>query len=93
MASQKLLFLFNEGADVSWAVFNVIELMGSNTFENKRIAYVLAPLVFKAGDKGEELIGLTPNIFRKDLGDIRGEAFTASISLSCLSRICNADLA
>ena len=32
--------------DVSWAAFNIIELMASNeSFEHKRIAYVIAPLV------------------------------------------------
>jgi len=49
IAAQKLLFLFNEGVDITWAIFNIIELMGSNSFENKRISYVLAPLVLKDG--------------------------------------------
>ena len=36
---------------------------------------------------------MIPNIFRKDLKDISGEPYIASIAISCLSRICNEDLA
>jgi hypothetical protein len=68
-ACGKLLFLLNEstslgGEDCNWAIFPVIELMGSGKFECKRIAYVVAPLVIKPGDP---LMNLLPNIFRKDL--------------------------
>lgn len=69
VAAQKLLFLLNEGCDISWAVFNVLELMGSNSFLNKRISYVIAPVVFK-DDRNHEFLTLTPNVFRKDLQDI-----------------------
>jgi AP-3 complex subunit delta-1 len=91
VAAQKLLFLFNEGVDIQWAIFNIIELMGSNAFENKRISYVIAPLVLKDG-RNVEFLTLTPNIFRKDLNDV-GDTFTTSIAINCLSRICNEDLA
>ncbi len=47
VAAQKVLFLFNEGVDVSFAVFNVVELMGTSKFESKRISYVLAPLLLR----------------------------------------------
>jgi hypothetical protein len=65
--------------------------MGSNSFESKRIAFVIAPLMFK-NERNLEFLTLTPNIFRKDLKDI-GEFYTTSISISCLSRICNEELA
>eukprot|EP00347_Sterkiella_histriomuscorum_P003692 403363311 len=92
VAAQKLLFLFNEGIDISWAIFNIIELMGSSTFENKRIAYVLAPLVLRDG-QNSEFLTLTPNIFRKDFKDMGQDPFTVSISVNCLARICDQDLA
>lgn len=86
-----MLFLFNEGVDIQWAIFNIIELMGSNSFENKRIAYVIAPLILK-DERNNEFLTLTPNIFRKDMKDI-SDPYTCSISINCLSRICNDELA
>jgi len=79
-AACKLVFLFNEGIDIQWAAFNVIELMSSSELQHKRIAYSLAPLVFldlhssaKNNDDKQsyheeltQLLTLTPNIFRKD---------------------------
>lgn len=65
--------------------------MGSQNFNNKRIAYVLAPLIIK-DTKNNEFLTLTPNIFRKDLKDM-GDPCTVSISINCLSRLCNEDLA
>lgn len=52
--------------DIEWAIFNVIELMGSQNFNNKRISYVVAPLVLKEG-RNAEFLNLLPNIFRKDM--------------------------
>jgi hypothetical protein len=74
---------------MQWCVFNVIELMGSQKFEGKRIACVIAPLVI---NNGEPLIQLLPNIFRKDLKSM-GDPLTVSISINCLSRVCNEELA
>ena len=45
-AAYKLLFLFNEGIDIQWAAFNVIEMMASSKFQTKRISYTLAVLIF-----------------------------------------------
>jgi AP-3 complex subunit delta-1 len=45
-AAYKLLFLFNEGIDIQWAAFNVIEMMASNRLQAKRISYTLAGLIF-----------------------------------------------
>mmetsp|Transcript_32573 Transcript_32573/g.31810 ORF Transcript_32573/g.31810 Transcript_32573/m.31810 type:complete len:93 (+) Transcript_32573:114-392(+) len=78
--------------DIHWAVFNIIELMGSNSFQHKRIAFVIAPLIFKDG-KNSDFLTLVPNLFRKDLMDISRAPHTASISLTCMSRICNEDIA
>ena len=77
-AAYKLLFLFNEGIDIQWAAFNIIEMMASNRLQSKRISYALAVLIFNdlnnhrassgAGSTEElnQLLTLTPNIFRKD---------------------------
>lgn len=64
--------------------------MAANSFEHKRIALVIAPLIFK-DERSHELLTLTPNIFKKDIKDI--DYFTTSASLTCLSRICNEELA
>lgn len=78
--------------DIAWAIFNIIELMGSNAFENKRIAYVLAPLVLRDG-RNQEFFTLTPNVFRKDFKDMGADPLTVSLSAGCLARICNEELA
>ena len=78
-AAYKLLFLFNEGIDIQWAAFNIIEMMASNRLQSKRISYALAVLIFndlnnhRGGSSGvgsteelNQLLTLTPNIFRKD---------------------------
>ena len=79
--------------ELSWAIFNVIELMGSRKFDCKRIAYVVAPLVLVNPSRNSDpLMNLLPNIFRKDLKDM-GDPLTVSISINCLSRLCTEDLA
>ena len=45
-AAYKLLFLFNEGIDIEWAAFNIIELMSTSKLQAKRISYTLAVIVF-----------------------------------------------
>ena len=45
-AAYKLLFLSNEGVDVQWAAFNVIEMMASNRLQVKRISYTLVGIIF-----------------------------------------------
>lgn len=92
VAATKLLFLINEGGvrDCEWALFNIIELMGSPKFEHKRIAYVVAPLVMTGTDSA--LMNLLPNVFRKDLRGM-DSPYTVAISLSCMSRMCSEDLA
>ena len=73
-----------EGIDIQWAAFNVIEMMASNKLQAKRISYTLAVLIFNdlhsmsggggngAGSTEElnQLLTLTPNIFRKDFQDL-----------------------
>ena len=54
-AAYKLLFLFNEGIDIQWAAFNVIEMMASSKFQTKRISYTLAVLIFNDITSGRNL--------------------------------------
>ena len=106
-AAYKLLFLFNEGIDIQWAAFNVIEMMASNKLQAKRISYALAGLIFqdinsRVGSNGagsieelNQLLTLTPNVFRKDFQNIgeQSSQFAASIAINCLSKLCNEELA
>jgi AP-1 complex subunit gamma-1 len=63
--------------------------MGSSSFANKRISYVLASIVLK---ENEELLTLVPNVFRKDLSNIQDQ-YTTSIALNCFSHLCTEDMA
>lgn len=66
----------------------------------KLISYNLAPYMLKnsaddsVNDSDEkELRLMTPNIFLKDLRSLEGSAQVASIAASCLSRVCDPELA
>jgi Adaptin N terminal region len=52
------------GYDISWAGFNVIEVMSSNKFTSKRVGYLAASQSFHPGT---DLLMLTTNMIRKDL--------------------------
>lgn len=65
--------------------------MGSTKFDQKRLAFVIAPLVIKQGGS-EPLMNLLPNIFRKDLKQM-AEPWTVSVSVTCFSRLCTEDMA
>ena len=107
-AAYKLLFLFNEGIDIEWAAFNIIELMAANKIQAKRISYTLAVIVFqdlsnqsaaylkqKQSTELHQMLTLTPNVFRKDFQNIGelNQKFGASLALNCLSKLCNEELA
>ena len=70
-------------------MFNIIELMSMPSFDMKRLSYNIAPLIAADND---ELMTLMPNIFRKDLRNIT-DPNVAAISINCLSKICNEELA
>lgn len=52
------------GYDISWASFNIIEVMASTKFCEKRIGYLAATQAFN--DETDVLM-LTTNLIRKDL--------------------------
>ncbi|XP_041973571.1 AP-3 complex subunit delta isoform X2 [Aricia agestis] len=87
-AVAKLTYLQMLGYDISWAIFNVIEVMSSNKFTYKRIGYLAASQSFHADS---ELLMLTTNMIRKDLN--AQNQYEAGLALSGLSCFISHDLA
>lgn len=75
------------GYDISWAGFNIIEVMSSNKFTCKRVGYLAASQSFHPGT---DLLMLTTNMIRKDLNSTN--QFDAGTALSGLSCFISADL-
>ncbi|VDN04837.1 unnamed protein product [Thelazia callipaeda] len=63
-AVEKLAYLQLMGYDISWAAFNIIEVMASTKFSEKRIGYLTASQCFH---DGTDVLMLTTNLIRKDL--------------------------
>ncbi|XP_078041110.1 adaptor-related protein complex 3, delta 1 subunit-like garnet [Augochlora pura] len=87
-AVAKLTYLQMLGYDVSWAGFNIIEVMSSAKFTYKRIGYLAASQSFHADT---ELLMLTTNMIRKDLNS--QNQYDAGLALSGLSCFISSDLA
>ncbi|XP_068628481.1 AP-3 complex subunit delta isoform X2 [Battus philenor] len=87
-AIAKLTYLQMLGYDISWAIFNIIEVMSSNKFTYKRIGYLAASQSFHADS---ELLMLTTNMIRKDLN--AQNQYEAGLALSGLSCFISHDLA
>ncbi|XP_014242157.1 AP-3 complex subunit delta-1 [Cimex lectularius] len=87
-AVAKLTYLQMLGYDMSWAGFNVIEVMSSPKFTYKRIGYLASSQSFHADT---ELLMLTTNMVRKDLNS--QNQYDAGLALSALSCFISADLA
>ncbi|KAJ8680456.1 hypothetical protein QAD02_016243 [Eretmocerus hayati] len=87
-AIAKLTYLQMLGYDISWAGFNVIEVMSSSKFTQKRIGYLAASQSFHMDS---ELLMLTTNMIRKDLNS--SNQYDAGLALSGLSCFVNQDLA
>jgi AP-3 complex subunit delta len=70
------------GYDISWAAFNIIEVMASTKFSEKRIGYLAAAQAFN--DETDVLM-LTTNLIRKDLQSSTNiyDIGTALNGLSC----------
>ncbi|XP_053678371.1 AP-3 complex subunit delta [Anopheles nili] len=86
-AVAKLTYLQMCGYDISWAGFNIIEVMSSNRFTCKRIGYLAASQCFHPDS---ELLMLTTNMIRKDLSSTN--QYDAGVALSGLSCFISADL-
>ncbi|KAI4350931.1 hypothetical protein L6164_005334 [Bauhinia variegata] len=88
-AVQRLSFLSAiYGIDMSWAAFNIVEVMSSSRFAHKKIGYHAASQSFH---DGTSVILLITNQLRKDLSSPK--EFEVSLALECLSRIATVDLA
>ncbi|XP_071119601.1 AP-3 complex subunit delta-1-like isoform X1 [Haliotis cracherodii] len=87
-AVNKLTYLQMLGYDISWAAFNIIEVMSSTKFTIKRIGYLSASQCFH--DETDVLM-LTTNMIRKDLSS--QHIYDAGVALSGLSCFITADLA
>ncbi|XP_076636693.1 adaptor-related protein complex 3, delta 1 subunit-like garnet isoform X2 [Colletes latitarsis] len=87
-AVAKLTYLQMLGYDISWAGFNIIEVMSSAKFTYKRIGYLAGSQSFHADT---ELLMLTTNMIRKDLNS--QNQYDAGLALSGLSCFISSDLA
>jgi len=76
------------GYDISWAGFNIIEVMSSPKFTHKRIGYLAASQSFHSD---LELLMLTTNMVRKDLSS--QNQYEAGVALSSLACFVSPDLA
>ncbi|KAL3112202.1 hypothetical protein niasHT_016975 [Heterodera trifolii] len=71
------------GYDISWAAFNIIELMSSTRYIEKRIGYLAAVQAFN--DETDVLM-LTTNLIRKDLQSSNTDDVGVALSgLSCFT--------
>ncbi|XP_017769237.1 PREDICTED: AP-3 complex subunit delta [Nicrophorus vespilloides] len=87
-AIAKLTYLQMLGYDISWAGFNVIEVMSSNKFTLKRTGYLAASQSFHCDS---ELLMLTTNMIRKELNS--QNQYDAGLALTSLSCYISTDLA
>ncbi|KAK4468673.1 hypothetical protein MN116_007856 [Schistosoma mekongi] len=87
-AISKLLYIQMLGYDISWAVFNIVEIMSSQKFTFKRIGYLAASQSFHSGT---DVLMLATNLIRKDL--MSSNLYDAGIALSGVACFINPDLA
>lgn len=76
------------GYDISWASFNIIEVMASTKFSEKRVGYLTATQCFN--DETDVLM-LTTNMIRKDLQS--SNLYDVGVALSGLACFATPDLA
>ncbi|KAI1727971.1 AP-3 complex subunit delta-1 domain-containing protein [Ditylenchus destructor] len=87
-AIEKLAYLQMLGYDISWASFNIIEVMASTKYCEKRIGYLAATQSFN--DETDVLM-LTTNMIRKDLQSTN--MYDVGVALSGLACFATTDLA
>ncbi|RWS30324.1 AP-3 complex subunit delta-like protein [Leptotrombidium deliense] len=86
-AVAKLTYLQMLGYDISWAAFNIIEVMSSSKFTFKRIGYLSASQSFH---ENTEVLMLTTNMIRKDLNS--QNMYDAGCAMSGLACFVSTDL-
>ncbi|XP_037068745.1 AP-3 complex subunit delta-1-like [Pollicipes pollicipes] len=87
-AVQKLTYIQMLGYDISWASFNIVEVMSSPKFTYKRIGYLAASQSFHPDT---EVLMLTTNMIRKDLNS--QTQYDSAVALTSLSCFISTDLA
>lgn len=84
----KLIYLEMFGHDMTWAAFNVLEVMASPKLMQKRVGYLAAVQSFRPET---EVLMLAENLLKKDLGS--PSIPTLSLPLSTLPHIVTSSLA
>ncbi|XP_040582219.1 AP-3 complex subunit delta-1 [Lepeophtheirus salmonis] len=87
-AIAKLTYLQMLGYDISWAGFNIIEVMSSTKFTEKRLGYLSACQSFHSET---EVLMLATNLIRKDINS--HNTHDTGVALSSLSCFMSPDLA
>lgn len=76
-----------EDYDIRWANFDILQLMSSQHFTPKHLAYTTASLTF---DSSSDCIMMTTNLFKKELKN--PSYIECSVMLSCLTNICTREI-
>ncbi|KAK9452007.1 adaptin N terminal region-domain-containing protein [Limtongia smithiae] len=87
-AIMKLAYLTMLGYDMSWASFNVVEVMSSPKFAQKRIGYLAAMQSFGADT---DVLMLTTNMLKKDLAS--ANHLDVALAISGIANIVSPGLA
>ncbi|GMS84974.1 hypothetical protein PENTCL1PPCAC_7149, partial [Pristionchus entomophagus] len=87
-AIEKLCYLQMLGYDISWASFNIIEVMASTKYTEKRIGYLAAAQCFH---ESTDVLMLTTNLIRKDLTS--ASVYDSGVALAGLACFVTPDLA
>ena len=88
VAVQKLTYLHMLGYDVTWAAFNIIEVMSQPLFTSKRVGYLAASQTFTSQT---DVLMLATNLFKKDIGS--SNPYESGVAINGLSNVCSPDLA
>ncbi|KAF8360670.1 apd-3 [Pristionchus pacificus] len=87
-AIEKLCYLQMLGYDISWASFNIIEVMASTKYTEKRVGYLAAAQSFH---ESTDVLMLTTNLIRKDLTS--ASVYDSGVALAGLACFVTPDLA
>jgi len=87
LAILKLAYLNMLGYDMSWASFQIVEVMSHNRFSLRRPGYLASAICFGTNTD----VGLlTINLFKKDFGS--KSQYETGMALNCLSNICSPEI-
>ncbi|GAB1730127.1 hypothetical protein NU195Hw_g7704t1 [Hortaea werneckii] len=84
----KLVYLEMFGHDMSWASFNVLEVMSSPKYIQKRVGYLAAVQSFRPDT---EVLMLAENLLKKDLNS--SDKSTIALPLSTIPHVINTSMA